>query len=190
MIFARLRIFPFSQPLPCPRTHKKVKEGGGCTHTTDVPRMRSSAADAWIVAAVASLSLRLVWLAEDSRRALGCVAEAAVIPRALCAGTTRIAALVKVGDVVERGGEMGVLALPTGAGAVRAVVAGAAGGCWLEREIEVVGAARGTDRGWDVDEDAARDKRESAATGALLSPSVGGMAVRGRRSEVGVAGRY
>lgn len=80
------------------------------------------------MAAVASLSLRLVWLAEDSRRALGCVAEA-VIPRALCAGTTRIAALVKVGDVDERGGEMGVVALPTGGGAVRAVVAGAGGGC-------------------------------------------------------------
>lgn len=135
------------------------------------------------MAAVASLSLRLVWLAEDRRRALGCVAEA-VIPRPLCAGTTRIAALVKVGDVEERGEEMGVLVLPTGGGPLRAVVGGAGGGCWPEREIEVVGAARGTDRDWEVEDDAARDRRESAATGALLSPSVGGMAVRGRRPKV------
>lgn len=44
MIFARLRIFPFSQPLHVQTKGKK--ESSELTHTTEVSRMRSLAAEA------------------------------------------------------------------------------------------------------------------------------------------------
>lgn len=54
------------------------------TYTIDAPRATSTAALAWMAALVASLSLRLVWLAEESRRALGC--EPAALPRLTVTG--------------------------------------------------------------------------------------------------------